>query len=166
MNRGRIPISAPDDLNAIQQRLAYYGDDAVLERTIVETLARLPDDVRVFALDQCCFLSVGGANHGMVLPGRIGRQEADYTDVGPGESLDGDPWLVLLSESLPPRDAHGIVAHEIAHAWLGHDRLSLDVSPECEIDTANLTGRWGFTGLGANPEHCIKPYGGPANQGS
>ena len=47
-----------------------------------------------------------------------------------------------------------MVAHEIAHAWLGHNPLDPDVPKDAEIVTANLVAEWGFTGLGADADYC------------
>ncbi len=123
--------------------LSYLGEDEDLWRQIVEAIERLPEEVRDFALDRCRFLSVARTTHGMVLPGRIGTHE-----------VTNEPtWLVLLSEAIPAEDVHGAIAHEIAHAWLGHDRLAFPPD-DCEIQAANLTMEWGFSGVGADAEHC------------
>ena len=140
-------------LDEIAYYLAYYGESQELEALIVSVLNHLPAAVRDFALDRCRFSSVGSTTYGMVLPGRIGRQDTDYTNVPPDESLEDDPWFILLLEDLPAEDAPGIVAHEIAHAWLGHDRLGFNPD-DSETVAANLTAAWGFTGLGADPGHC------------
>lgn len=46
-------------LPEIHQEVTYVGGDAVTEAALVETLARLPADVRKFALERCVFASVG-----------------------------------------------------------------------------------------------------------
>lgn len=124
----------------IAYELAYFGDDVGLERAIVQTLARLPDDVREFALESCRFLSVGRADLGMVLPGRVGASEV----------VSEPRWLVLLEENVLSEDVHGIVAHEIAHAFLGHDRLSIDTPADCEKQAASRAREWGFDGAGTD----------------
>lgn len=62
-------------------------------------------------------------------------------------------WIIVLTEELPTNDAHGIIAHEIAHAWLRHDRFA-DHPEDCETKAANLTREWGFTGKGADAVYC------------
>jgi hypothetical protein len=135
--------ATPED---VAYALPYYGDDDALMRVIVDALMMLPCEVRAFALEHCCFLSIGRANLGMVLPGRIATDPVRRRTRG--------RWFVLLAEDLPEGDAHGIVAHEVAHAWLGHDRLSPECPQDCEEQTAGLTRDWGFSGKGADAAHC------------
>ena len=108
----------------IHDRLVYYGESADMELLVVETIAQLPGEVAEFALDGCCFISVGVAIFGVVLPGRVGRPQVGWDrDLEPWQSNPSEKWIVVLAEDLPSTDAHGIVAHEIAHAWRGDDRL-------------------------------------------
>jgi hypothetical protein len=125
---------------------ADLQDDLDLTRTLAETLLCLPEEVAQFACDRCRFISSSGC-YGMVLPGRLGV----HPDT---RAPEDDLWLILLASDLPEADAHSIVAHEIAHAWLGHDRLSPDLTPECEVEAATLTAQWGFSGIGASVDHC------------
>lgn len=123
--------------------LAYYGEDLHgTFRVLVETIARLPDDVATFALGRCCYVSVGEAAYGMVLPGRIGVDHLSRRSA--------DRWIVVLAEApMAQPGAHGIVAHEIAHAWRRDDRLGQPPA-DCERATAELTAQWGFDGIGAD----------------
>src|SRR5947208_524574 len=101
----------------IADDLAYYSVDKLTRGLVVQTIERLPKDVQDFALDRCCFLSVGGAASGQTLPGDIATHSAT-----------GQPqWLILLSDTLPPEHPHGIIAHEIAHAWRGDNALDPSV---------------------------------------
>jgi hypothetical protein len=129
----------------ISYDLAYHGSDRALELAIIETIQRLPQEVARFALDQCRFLSVGETSFGTTLPGRIASDWQGSTE---------NMWLLLLAEGMPGDDIHSVVAHEIGHAWLKHDRLSPNVPDDCEIQTANLVRDWGFTGKGANADYC------------
>ena len=61
-------------------------------------------------------------------------------------------WLILLEENLTEKDARSIIAHEIAHAWLGHNRLAADTDASVEIEAVRQVKQWGFTGLGADEE--------------
>jgi hypothetical protein len=99
--------------------LAYHGDDRETELAIVRVLARLPEEVRAFALERCRFLSVGRDTWGMVLPGRVG--------VDTFTKRTRNIRVVLLDKQ-PPK-SHPLeptIAHEVAHAWLRHDRLAVD----------------------------------------
>lgn len=125
------------------------GSDDVT-RILIETVLRLPQKVGEYALDRCLFISVGvggEAAPGMCLPGSYLPQEG-------GRRLR-NLWLIVLSEDVPPEDAHGIVAHEIAHAWLRHHpsiRLedTIEVAIKQEIDAVKLTRQWGFMGIGTD----------------
>ena len=143
--------SDPSDLrrlNQIASDLAYYGEDEELRVHIALVLSRLPDRIVRFALDRCVFLSVGRTTSGMVLPGRI--------TVHHHERRSRNRWLVLLDENMPNDDS--IIAHEIAHAWLRHDRLSADDQQLWERDAAETAKSWGFVGRGCDVEYCEAPY--------
>ena len=146
----------PED---IVHRLAYYGEDSHLEGLIVEVVARLPEDVADFALERCRYMSVGESVFGMVLPGRIGVGWEGRVQGNPSEVLPDDAWLVVLADPLPEKDAHSIIAHEIAHAWRGDDRLSFcGDNVALEEATARLTAEWGFSGIGAEPENVTQQF--------
>ena len=98
------------DKEMIHDRLAYYGEDPDLDVHITRVISRLPSKVATFALDRCCFLSVGRATAGMVLPGRIGVHAI--------EKHSRNVWIILLYVRISPDDLHSVIAHEIAHAWL------------------------------------------------
>ena len=82
----------------------------------------------------------------MTLPGRISSHRIDRRT--------RNMWLVILNERTPDDEIDGTIAHEIAHAWLKHDQLSIDIPDTCKVDAALLAGAWGFTGKGTDPEHC------------
>lgn len=117
----------------VRYNLTWYGEDAEMERVIVETLLRLPEDVRRFASEECLFVSVGGGAHGTANP--LHFPEAR------------DLWLIALSEVGPSDSLHSVVAHEIAHAWLGHRGQGAE---EDEAAAYKQAQAWGFTGIGAD----------------
>lgn len=103
----------------------------------------------------------------MVLPGYIGLDSLLRISDGIKwasetgklvELVKQQIWLILLDEkiahNIEPENAQSIIAHEIVHAWLGHDRHSPDIPKDCEIQAATLTGQWGFQGLGSDVEYC------------
>jgi hypothetical protein len=103
--------------------------DRDAEDTIRRTLGRLPAEVRDFALDQCVFASIGPELPAMAIQPPPGR------------------WVVLLSEGEP---SESVVAHEIAHAWLGHETWgTVAEEPRLESEVRGLLISWVFTGLGA-----------------
>ena len=77
-------------------------------------------------------------------------------------------WLILLDERSVDEDEEseilGTIAHEIAHAWLKHDRMSPDIPEDCETKAANLAKEWGFQGRGTDPEFCSAVYTGAGMQ--
>ena len=120
--------------------LLYFGESDEVVKVIVETIAKLPATVAAFAIERCAFVSVGKVACGITLPGKIG--------VNARTRRSRNQWVILLTERLPSHDRHSIVAHEIAHAWLGHDKLSINLPKDCETKAAGLTKSWGFTGKG------------------
>jgi hypothetical protein len=110
----------------IAYNLAFYGEDAETRSSIIRVLYQLPEDVVIFALDRCSFVSVGKAASGMVLPGKIG--------VHSQKKRSRNCWLIILDER--STDDESVIAHEIAHAWLGHDRISAYDTETWEIDAA------------------------------
>ena len=136
----------PSSLDEVAYDVEYLGYDNATEVLICETVVRLPSDVAEFVFDRCRFVSVGKAALGTVLPGYVGTH--------PLEKRNDNMWLVVLGEEFKEKDAHSIVAHEIAHAWLGHDRLAKDVTVEVEVEACRLVQEWGFTGLGTDVKHC------------
>jgi Zn-finger nucleic acid-binding protein len=163
--------SAQSRLEEAAYHVAYHGDDPQTEALIAQTVARLPDEVAEFVFDRCIFLSVGGAKDGFVIPGRIG--------VHPRERRSRNVWLIIVADEIPADDVLSIIAHEIAHAWLRHDRLAI-VSREqgmlWEIQACELAQEWGFTGAGTDAEyhaarlellHDTEPEGtSPGSRGS
>jgi len=149
----------------INDRLMYLGEDLDLRTIIIDTLQRLPRDVARFALEHCRFVSVGRATLGITLPGRVGtsshhRQTSwrvipaylhRLLGISDREETSEHIWIIVLDERMAFDDVQSVIAHEIAHAWLGHDRLG-NPPEDCEVQTARLVQQWGFTGIGADPE--------------
>jgi len=113
-------------------------------------LRKLPNDVGLFAYGRCVFISIGLGSFGMTLPGRISSHLVDRRT--------RNMWLIILDERVPDDEVQGTIAHEIAHAWLKHDQISIDIPETCEVDAALLTKSWGFTGKGTDPDYCDRPY--------
>jgi hypothetical protein len=79
-----------------------------------------------------------------------------------------ETWIILLDERITDEGEEvtmGIIAHEIAHAWLKHDRHHYATPPECEIEAADLAKAWGFTGRGADADYCHAPFVGAGRMG-
>jgi hypothetical protein len=119
--------------------LEYHGDNPATRVPIVSALARMPEDVRQFALHRCVFISVGGALGGYYLPGSVG--------VDPLTRRSRNVWLIILDNN--NSDVEG-TAHELAHIWLGHTVSGPGYEDWAEGEEAAeaLARQWGFTGPG------------------
>lgn len=112
------------DLHYEQGRIIdFCAVDA--EDTLRRAISRLPDEVREFAYDRCRFASVGASMIGQTLP-------------------PGTRWLILVRDE---ETDESVIAHEIAHAWRGHEGPNTD-SQEQEVRA--LVRSWGFSGLGTD----------------
>ncbi len=110
---------------------SYAGDDDQFRAAYARVLVKLPEDVRHYALDRCTVLSIGRAARGIVWPSRIVDRRRCK-------------WLIVMDEECS-LDLESAIAHELAHAWLQHDRLSPDVDPNCEAAADSLAVEWGFS---------------------
>jgi hypothetical protein len=91
----------------IRERVLAYGDHIVLE-AVVEALGRVPAPVRAAALDEICFLGVGGDSRGWTGSSNL----VDRHD-------ESRPRIVVLSGAdRHVADLIPTAVHEIAHAWL------------------------------------------------
>lgn len=138
----------------------YLSDDENTERLIVRTISRLPPEVAEFAVSDCRFISIGRTAYGVTFPGRVGAHGLLLAALKEKRPLPEEAptaprwkWVIVLSEHLPDNAAEGIIAHEIAHAFLQHDRLG-EAPADCEEQAASLVHDWGFAGIGADAAHC------------
>jgi len=81
----------------------------------------------------------------MCLPARIA--------VNSFEKRTKNMWIILINENLPDQEMLTAIAHEIAHAWLRHDRYA-DFPDDGEGQAALKAYEWGFRGNGADPVFC------------
>jgi hypothetical protein len=126
----------------IHYALSYNGESYETEYAIIRALSRLPDDVREFALWRCRFISTDGLR-GTFLPGSIGVDALTRRSRG--------VWLIILHlDGLTPESAESVVAHELAHLWLGHEPFEPGDS-DAELEAAAQTRAWGFRGSGTRP---------------
>ena len=162
------------DEETIHNYIADYCDNIEVHRLVVRVVSRLPESVQQFVCHRCILLALSDV--GMVLPGRIthadthdtvamveaapiGAQPDDLHDYVEQFEQTAARWIILLQGS-PPQD-ESVIAHEIAHAYLGHDRLGISVGLEpvaIETQACELTRSWGFEGLGTDIDHCTGPY--------
>lgn len=112
-------------------------DDASLKE-VVMALCAMPEDARRFAIERVTFAGVGVSAAGLA--------------IGPA-ALGGSSWVVLLWER---PGVGGTVAHEVAHALLGHE--GRPCCAEDEREAATLAARWGFTGSSADADGCVARF--------
>jgi len=141
-------IRGTRSLAAIFDEIAYHGESEQTQALLAKAVSRLPEDVAGFALERCCFVSIGGNFLGLTLPGRLGEDN---------EGQSANFWIIVLDDCQPRDEMQATIAHEIAHAWLRHDRYGEDdLTVDCEVQAAELARDWGFTGTGADVEHHRK----------
>ena len=74
----------------------------------------------------------------------VQAKDASATTVSP--RAHRNRWLILLFKPFDPElDPYSIIAHEIAHAWLGHHQEN---TPEHEEQAEKQVKKWGFAGCG------------------
>jgi hypothetical protein len=95
-------------------------DPATVE-AIIDVLIELPDSPREFAIDNCVFISVGYAAQGQTVNTNLERD-----------------WLIAVHDQAPKLEP--LIAHEIAHAVLGHTSGTPDNQRESEAD--KLATEW------------------------
>ena len=158
----------------IGYRLDYSGPDGSLHTALISTIRNLPREVREFALENCFFLSMEEGLNGTVVAGSHGsniqwhmlKHLEDEEKIKRINNLERK-WrtIVLLDYKIASdEDVDSIIAHEIAHAYLGHDHMTLgevenreingQIIPvlKLEYDAYKLTRSWGFNGSGADVE--------------
>lgn len=117
-------------------RATYHGDSVEVQAVLDDVLERLPNAVGKFAFEFCTFFSVGRGLHGQTLRTHYLRNAG----IKPFDEL----WVIVLHEDdVLGDDAHQLVAHEIAHAWLEWHRDadgSPDFNDEDAVDT--LAADW------------------------
>jgi hypothetical protein len=128
----------------IHYDLSYYGDSRDTQVALVDALERLPADVRTTALDRCTFTSLGQGVVGHYFPQPI-RFHSNTNEPEPAQ------WIVVINDDLGEDDLRSVIAHEIAHIWLGHWNTTAGTWLDRERQACALVAEWGFTGLGSDP---------------
>jgi hypothetical protein len=163
-----------EDLDLLSESIStlYWGYDPDIEQSIFQCVALLPKEVQEFAIDRCRFFSVGGSvnaavlNGNILLPPLLNLPEGIRWAIEQGrieELLSNPPMLILLSEHIVDKyereDIVSIIAHEIAHAYLGHASRSHSLkadeahrAAEMEVEACELASSWGFSGRGTDAE--------------
>lgn len=150
-------------------KIPYFGLNEVMRMSLAQVLTHIPESVREFVLEKCVITtSAEPLLGGVVWKAQIPKRALD----SPHEF-----WLIVLSELVwsvgsgilrgqSLKDAtkgqkerwkkatkkqnerwRHIIAHEIARAYLNHDRMNLELPEDTEAEANRLVAQWGF----ANP---------------
>ena len=126
-----------NSFDGVFDNLGHLNVGVTLEGVIVRAVHKLPPKVREFVYGRCVFVSFAEGG-GQCYYKRTKR-----------------PWLIILGEKAD----ESVVAHEIAHARLGHkcDLLgnNMEVAFKTETEACSLAKEWGFVGLGTEVDKEI-----------
>ena len=122
----------------------YQGDHPELSEAMARVLLKLPEDVREFVTSRVVILSVG-----QTCAGHTWLARAPWRPEGPN-------WVIVIDEN-DDSDREALIAHEIAHAFLGHgSEPGKDDRTTCEKAAADLAKLWGFSGRGTDAKFCAE----------
>jgi len=129
----------------LDSSMCVTSDDLMV--LVVKLLLRVPDKIRDFVYRNCRFSSMCNT--------------AVYRDL---EEFKRCPWHIFLYEEYSDRiDYQSVIAQQIAHAYLGHNKKGGFMPPEIEEalkyekEACALVKKWGFVGIGAEiDEQLIK----------
>lgn len=122
--------SLDDAWYALGETGVLASDDDNIRGAYAHVLVRLPPKIRHFALERIIILTIGRTAQGICWPASILDRRRRK-------------WLIVMDENFDG-DLESAIAHEIAHAWLGHNHLMI-VGNTCEADADGLAVEWGFS---------------------
>lgn len=130
---------------SLSSGMCVTSDD--LMRLVTQALMRIPDEVREFVYETCRFTAICNTT--------VYRNIKEYRNYS---------WHIFLSgDYIDDDDYQSIIARQIAHAYLGHNKKGGYMSPEIEEalkyerEACALVKKWGFVGSGAEvDEQLIK----------
>ena len=119
-----------NSLEGVDYDLALTAVPEDLRYTIVSAVHKLPREIRGFVFQKVFFTSV--------------EEEGGQC----WHKQNACPWVIVLGDKAD----ESVVAHEIAHAHLGHKTnrggMEVEVSLRQETKACSLTKQWGFSGCG------------------
>jgi hypothetical protein len=101
---------------------------AATHKALVGTLMRVPDNVRMYAVEKCVFVSTGATNGQCLEMTDVARKSAEYL-------------IVLYDHAVGLED---VIAEEIAHAFLRHPDDPSKSTAAKDQDAKELARAWGF----------------------
>jgi len=128
-----------DDPLVAEAKLARFVFGPHATRAVVErSLARMPGDVREWAIRECVFGSIGGDAPSVCQP--------ITAEIRDGRCL-------VMVDAAAPSDLDTLVAPEVAHAFLGPGARNLEQDrDECERKARELARQWGLSGSGVDEQ--------------
>jgi hypothetical protein len=149
----------------LYEEVAYYGMEEAMHVAIAQTIAHLPREVQDFACGNLRFVSIGPDWRGFTWPAQIFSGPAWSAPEAPVVDITAPPtekyWVIVLQASIlddaSPEDTYSTIAHEIAHAWLGHEcRITgRQTNDDKERAAASQAQQWGLAGIGTRPEEYV-----------
>lgn len=122
--RAKYELNSDEEME-LHDILKEFGND--LQHVIYSTITHLHPEIREFIFDQCHFVSMEGL-YGRCVYERCRR-----------------PWLIILNENAD----EFTIAHEIAHAYLGHNKheegRDIEIGKKQEDEADSLAKKWGFS---------------------
>jgi hypothetical protein len=140
----------------IAQDLHFAGDDPAIARLLVKTIARLPEDVQVFAVKRCVYI-YASRDYVQAFKGYIGCLSWEYMRKGTHTGTENKAWeefralpddlrwrqIIVLGEITGGDDeAMILIAIGIAHALHGSGQLQR--GSEEEQNAKYFAESWGF----------------------
>jgi hypothetical protein len=143
MNDDAVKFSDKDAWYMLDQ--SWLTDE--MKALVCKTIARLPLDVQDFAIHNCTFIDFSGKENGSTWPAPL------FTHLDRRGRTMRNHWLIILNCTLIKNEkaAQFTIAHEIAHARLGH-QIAVGFLREEEADA--LVESWGFV----IPKHRLKVH--------
>ena len=132
----------------VLHNLKFFGDtseDEKRKRIVVETLLRLPTDVRKKTLDEVIFISLSTEGVTFRFNGSVELRKKDFKQTR--EFYHGQivlHFIILNFKKYPKERKMDVTAHEIAHFILGHHRKKKTNMGVIEREADDLAESWGF----------------------
>ena len=113
----------------------YIGDNAEMRTAIRSTILKLPYEAQNVAFQSCVFDSNPPTVGGMTWhPRRWSNAKNPLAQRA----------LILIMEMTPPAEWETVIAHEIAHVFLGHPHRDEQFDGQFEVETDELLTHWGI----------------------
>ena len=137
-NRLQKELERENSLEGVDYNLGLTAVSESLRYTIVSAVHKLPQEIKEFVFQKVFFTSI--------------------SEMGGGQCWHKDnacPWAIVLGD----KEEESIVAHEIAHAHLGHRTggggIRAEEALRIETEACSQAKQWGFSGSGTEVDKEI-----------